>query len=150
MIKKWLAAFYTLTDGYSASNAAQLEHVVSLVCTEVVRYNISSRSIRAALLQCPYLLKKCTDYFKAVSEWAERGVGVGGGDERISVGLWMSHSEQILSSPSLKCFYRCSHLKFLWTPQGTVIYRTIKYNLLGYSFLNHELTNCSDVLDREG
>lgn len=151
MISSFLHTPATITDDYSASNAAQPEHVVSLVCTEVAHYNISSRSIRAALLQCPYLLKKCADYFKAVSEWAEgEGGGRGGEDERISVELWMSHSEQILSSPSLKCFYHCSHLKFLWTPQGTVIYRTIKYNLHGYSFLNHELTNCSDVLDRAG
>lgn len=70
------------TDDYFASNAAQLEHAVSHVCTEVIHYNIFPRSIGAALLQWPYLLKKCADYFKAISE-VEGWCGGGGEDETI-------------------------------------------------------------------
>lgn len=149
MIKKWLAAYSTLptplTGDYSASKRRTVEtRVVSLVCTEVTHYDISSCSIWAALLMCPYLLKKCADYFQS-SKRVMRGGRIG---EQLCC-YWVTRSESYLP-PSLKFLYCRLHLKFLWTPQGTAIYGTIKYNLRGYSCLNHELTNCSDVEDRSG
>lgn len=75
MIGSLLHTPTVLTDDYSASDAAQLERVVSLVCAEVIHYNIASCSTPAALLQCPYLLKKCADYFKAVSKSSEAEEG---------------------------------------------------------------------------
>lgn len=82
--------------------------------------------------------------------WLFQGVGGGRGaeDGRITVELWMSHSQQILSSLSLKCFYHCSHFKFQQSTKEAVIYWTIKCNLWGCSSLNHKLTNSSDVLER--
>lgn len=113
--------------------------VVSLVCTEVNHYNISPCSIASSAL--PIFAQEVCWLFQSLEGGGE------GDDGRISVELWMSHSQRILSPLSLKCFYYCSHLKFLWTPQGTVVYGTIKCNLRGYSFLNHELTNCPDEGD---
>lgn len=88
------------------------------MCTEVIHYNISTASIGSSAIAI----------FAQEVYWLFQSNG-GGGAGRISMKLWMSHSEQILSPSALKCFYCCSHLGFLWTPQGTVIYRTIKYNL---------------------
>lgn len=82
---------------------------------------------------------------------SQRAGGEGRTDDwRISVELWMSHCSKSYLPLSLKYLYHCCYLKFLWTPQGTVIYGTIKYNLHGYSFLNHKPTNCFDMLERAG
>lgn len=105
-------------------NTLKLERVVSLVCTEVIHYNISTASIGSSAIAI--FAQEVYWLFESNEPGGRGGLRE---DGRISMKLWMSHWEQILSPPALKCFYCCSHLGFLWTPQGTVVYWTIKYNL---------------------
>lgn len=131
-----------LTD--DASNcAAQLDHVVSLVCTEVVHYNTFDPCCSSAI---PIFAQEVCWLFQSSKQ--RRG---GGGGWENQCGAMNESLRANLIFPVIKVlFIAAPILNFceLLKEQSYMLYRTIKYNLQGYNFLNHELTNCSDVLDR--
>lgn len=144
MISSFVHTPTVCTGDCSVSNWSMLFHLC------VQRSSITTLlHVRSMLLFCNAHI--CSRSVLIISKQSESGGREGRTDDwRISVELWMSHCSKSYLPLSLKYLYHCCYLKFLWTPQGTVIYGTIKYNLHGYSFLNHKPTNCFDMLERAG